>query len=80
MRTAILAAAATFAALPALALAQSINPVGMTLPNFQSASLMTVSSQDYTPLKAYDPSAMATRPIPAQKAQVDSAKTHSEAK
>jgi hypothetical protein len=67
MRFSFLAVTASLAALPAVALAQAINPVGMTLPSFQSASLMTVSSQDYSPLKAYDPSAMATRPMPAPK-------------
>jgi hypothetical protein len=39
------------AALPGLALAQSVNPSGMTLPNFQASALLTANTTTLLPTK-----------------------------
>jgi hypothetical protein len=52
MRLPLTATVFLAAALPGFALAQSVNPSGMTLPNFQASALLSANTAPLAPTRA----------------------------
>jgi len=65
MRTYLIATAAITGFYPGLVLAQSVNPSGMTMPNFQVESLITVNEPPGAPPPFITPQKPAPRIITA---------------
>jgi len=72
MRFSLTATVLIAAALPGFALAQSVNPSGMTLPNFQASALLTANTAPLLPTRVALQIAPARQPAdvtPAAKVQ-----------